>query len=317
MSLPWLRENWQQIIRDQQQGKLAHAYCVPWQVDLGSNALVTEWIKLLLCTQPRQRACGVCKSCLLHKAGNHPDYYALGSNEGRVISVEQIRELLAKLQHTPNQAGAKVVWLQDAEKLSVTAANALLKTLEEPTRDTYFIVTPERTERLLPTLRSRMQLVRLNAPTAAQIQDWLAQQLERVLSEVELRACQRFQQRPLALLEWAKSGDYPRDYVAELSTAVLANAPLPTPSKADWQEWLQATEQWLQELLRIRSGLAQTDLLLPEKHAEHQQFLQNTNYNVTDLSSWLQLCYGIRQQTNEQSGLNGPLLLQELWMRWH
>ena len=57
-------------------------------------------------------------------------------------------------------------------------------------------------------------------------------------------------------------------------------------------------------------------LVLPNERANHVQFLHNKNYNVTDLSSWLQLCYAIRQQTNEQSGLNGPLLLQELWMRW-
>ncbi|RUO50882.1 hypothetical protein CWE21_01960 [Pseudidiomarina aquimaris] len=316
MSLPWLRENWQQVVREQQQGKLAHAYCVPWQLDLGSAAFVEEWIKLLLCTQPQKRACGQCKSCLLHKAGNHPDFYAVGSNEGRAISVDQVRELLAKLQHTPNQAGAKVVWLQDAEKLSVTAANALLKTLEEPTRDTYFIVTPERIERLLPTLRSRMQLLRMNIPAVAEIEQWLAQKLGRVLSEAELRACQRYRQRPLALLEWAKSGDYPRDYVAELSTAVLTDAPLPSVSKTDFQEWLLATEQWLQELIRVQQGLADQDLLMPEQRPAQQQFLRNKNYNVTDLSSWLQLCYGIRQQTNEQSGLNGPLLLQELWMRW-
>lgn len=316
MSLPWLRENWQQVLREQQQGKLAHAYCVPWQVDLGSAALLDEWIKLLLCTQPLKRACGQCKSCLLHKAGNHPDYYVIGSNEGRAISVDQIRELLSKLQHTPNQAGAKVVWLQDAEKLSVTAANALLKTLEEPTRDTYFLVTPERVERLLPTLRSRMQLIRLNAPTASEIEQWLAQQLQRILSEEEVAACRRYRQRPLALLEWAKTGDYPRDYVGELSAAVCSGAALPSCGKADWQLWLQATEEWLQELMRVQQGLAEPQLLMPERRDAHQQFLRQKNYHVTDLSSWLQLCYAIRQQTNEQSGLNGPLLLQELWMRW-
>lgn len=316
MSLPWLRENWQQVLRDHKSGKLAHAYCIPWQVDLGSAALVEEWIKLLLCTHPQNRACGKCKSCLLHQAGNHPDYYIVGSNEGRAISVDQIRELIGKLHNTPNQAGAKVVWLQDAERLSVTAANALLKTLEEPTRDTYFIVTPERTERLLPTLRSRMQLLRFNTPTVEQIQQWLAQRLGRILNETEMAACQRYRQRPLALLEWVQSGEYPRDYVAELSVAVRTEQALPSVSKSDWQEWLLATELWLQELLRVQQGLSQAQLVMPELQNEHQQFLRHKNYNVTDLSSWLQLCYGIRQQTNEQSGLNGPLLLQELWMRW-
>lgn len=316
MSLPWLRDNWQQVIREQQQGKLAHAYCVPWLQDLGSAAFVEEWIKLLLCAQPQKRACGQCKSCLLYKAGSHPDFYAISSQEGRAISVDQIRELLGKLQQTANQSGAKVVWLHDAEKLSVTAANALLKTLEEPTRDTYFIVTPERVERLLPTLRSRMQLLRITIPTTEEIQQWLAQSLGRVLDAEEQRACQRYRQRPLALLKWAQSGDYPRDFLAELSNAVCRKQGFPNIAKTDFQEWLQATEQLLQELLRVQQGLAGDDLVMAEQRDVHQQFLSYKNYNVTDLSSWLQLCYGIRQQTNEQSGLNGPLLLQELWMRW-
>ncbi|MBY6063130.1 hypothetical protein [Pseudidiomarina sediminum] len=316
MSLPWLRPLWQSIAHDHQQGTLAHAHCLPWQPDLGTQALVEEWLRLLLCTAGEKRACGKCKSCLLHRAGNHPDYYELGSDDGRVISVDQVRELLAKLQHTPNQAGAKVVWLKDAEKLSVTAANALLKTLEEPTTATYFIVTPERTERLLPTLRSRMQLQRLQAPTLSEVEHWLAQRLQRVLTADEQRQCQRYFQRPLALLEWLKEGKFPRDYLAELSTCMTTEAALPQPSKTDWLAWLDATEQWLQELVRVQQGVAQEQLRLPQQQSAHQHWLARHAVGVSALSEWAHLCYAIRQQTAEQSGLNGPLLLHGLWMRW-
>ncbi|WP_157981082.1 DNA polymerase III subunit delta' [Pseudidiomarina insulisalsae] len=316
MSLPWLRTLWQNLVREQQQGTLAHAHCIPWQPDLGTAALVDEWIKLLLCTQSQKRACGQCKSCLLHQAGNHPDFYRLGSVDGKVISVDQVRELLAKLQQTPNQAGAKVVWLQDAEKLSVTAANALLKTLEEPTRATYFIVTPERTERLLPTLRSRMQLQRIPQPGAEEVAQWLAQRLQRVLTAEEQNYCQRYADRPLALLQWAESGDYPSDDLAELNESFTAGAALPALTKTNWQGWLLATEQWLQMLIRLQQNVAVTQLQLPQQRESVENWLRQHNYQVTELSSWLQLCYAIRQRTNEQSGLNGPLLLKELWMRW-
>lgn len=316
MSLPWLRSLWQNIAHDHQQGTLAHAHCLTWQPDLGTQALVEEWVRLLLCTAGGKRACGQCKSCLLHRAGNHPDYYQLRSDEGRVIGVEPVRELLAKLQHTPNQAGAKVVWLHDAEKLSVTAANALLKTLEEPTQDTYFIVTPERTERLLPTLRSRMQLQRLQAPTLAEVEQWLSQRLQRVLSAEEQQHCQRYFQRPLALLQWLEDGQFPRDYLLEFSQCMTTDQALPQPSKNDWLDWLTASEQWLQEMIRVQQGIAQEQLRLPEQQQAHQQWLLARGVGVSELSAWAHLCYAIRQQTAEQSGLNGPLLLHGLWMRW-
>ncbi|KFZ29675.1 hypothetical protein IDAT_00790 [Pseudidiomarina atlantica] len=317
MSLPWLREPWRQISRDYQQGSLAHAHCLPWQADLGIAQFVEEWIKLLLCNEPNGRACGKCKSCLLYQAKTHPDYYQVASIDGKAISVDQIRELLTKLQQTPNQAGAKVVWLHDAEKMSVTAANALLKTLEEPTQSTYFIVTPERSERLLPTLRSRMRLHRLPQPDAELLEQWLAQQLQRVLRADEQQLIRNYPQRPLALLKWLQSGEYPTHQLSELAQALLGQQAWPTLAKDNWQSWLLASEQLLQELMRVWQNLPQEHLLLANQQQALQDWLRQHNLCMTKLNEQLHLCYAMRQQVAEQSGLNGPLLLQELWMRWH
>ncbi|MDN7123642.1 hypothetical protein J6I90_01980 [Pseudidiomarina sp. 1APP75-32.1] len=317
MSLPWLRENWLQLVSEHGSGKLSHAHCVPWQPDLGAEAFIREWLKLLLCTQPQRKACGVCKGCLLHKAGNHPDYYEVGSIDGKGISVDQIRELTGKLQQTPNQAGVKVVWLRDAERMSVTAANALLKTLEEPTQATYFVVSPERTSRLLPTLRSRMQLHRFNVPSEQQVEQWLAQQLKRVLSAKEHELCKRYHQRPLALLGWLQSDNAPVDQLQQLSAALLGDATWPAVDKASCQGWLSATEQLLGELVRVQQNLGSDHLQLAGEQLRLQRWLTEKNYKVTDLNHWLKSCYGMRRKLAEQSGLNGPLLLQEIWMRLH
>lgn len=317
VSLPWLRDSWRQLVSEHGSGKLSHAHCVPWQPDLGAEAFIREWLKLLLCTQPQQRACGTCKSCLLHKAGNHPDYYEVASIDGKGISVDQIRELTGKLQQTPNQAGAKVVWLRDAERMSVTAANALLKTLEEPTQSTYFVVSPERTNRLLPTLRSRMQLHLFNVPSEEAVEQWLAQQLKRVLSGAEQDLCRRYHQRPLALLEWFKHERLPVDELQQLSAAVLGDSAWPNLDKSNWREWLLATEQLFAEFIRLHQQLGREHLLLVNEQERLQRWLTEKNYQVTDLNQWLKSCYAVRRKLAEQSGLNGPLLLQELWTRLH
>ncbi|MFC0444775.1 hypothetical protein ACFOD1_11185 [Pseudidiomarina halophila] len=315
MSLPWLRENWRQLVNEYASGNLNHAHCLPWQPDLGAEAFIKEWLKLLLCTQARNRACGVCKSCLLHKAGNHPDYYEVASQDGKVVSVDQIRELTGKLQQTPNQAGAKVVWLRDAERMSITAANALLKTLEEPTQSTYFVVSPERTERLLPTLRSRMQLHRFNVPDETAVAQWLAQQLERVLTAAEQQLCKRYHHRPLALLEWLENDSVPADYPQQLASALLGDSGWPAPDKSSWRDWLLATEHLLNELVRLKQGLGNEHLQLVSQQEQLTRWLTEKNYQVTELNHWLKSCYDVRRKLAEQSGLNGPLLLQELWTR--
>ncbi|MGQ4275950.1 hypothetical protein ACQ5ES_02690 [Pseudidiomarina sp. E22-M8] len=317
MSLPWLRENWQQLVNEHGSGKLSHAHCVPWQPDIGAEAFIKEWLKLLLCSQAKLRACGKCKSCLLHKAGNHPDYYEVASRDGKGISVDQIRELTGKLQQTPNQAGAKVVWLRDAERMSITAANALLKTLEEPTQSTYFVVSPERTERLLPTLRSRMQLQRFNIPSEATVEQWLGQQLQRMLTADEQQLCKRYHQRPLVLLEWLKTERVPPDYLQQLAAALLGDAGWPAPDKSNWRDWLLTTEQLLGEFMRLKQGLSSEHLQLVSQQGQLSRWLTEKNYQVTELNDWLKSCYGIRRKIAEQSGLNGPLLLQELWTRLH
>ncbi len=317
MSLPWLRENWRHLVNEHSSGKLSHAHCIPWFPDLGAETFIREWLKLLLCTQPKQRACGRCKSCLLQLAGNHPDYYEVASHDGKGIGVDQIRELTEKLQQTPNQAGAKVVWLRDAERMSVTAANALLKTLEEPTQATYFVVSPERTERLLPTLRSRMQLHRFQIPTTDAVEQWLAQRLKRVLTAEEQQLTQRYHHRPLALLSWFEAGQLPTDHLQQLSAVILGQLSWPKLDKGNWQAWLLATEQLLGELIRLQQGLGQEHLQLVDDSQQLRLWLTEKNFNVTELNHWLKSCYGVRKASAEQSGLNGPLLLQELWMRLH
>ncbi|MBR9906573.1 MAG: hypothetical protein GYB30_00800 [Gammaproteobacteria bacterium] len=317
MSLPWLREPWLQVVSDIQKQRFGHAHCIPARADLGADTYCRALVDYLLCLQPQGKACGACKSCLLQQAGTHPDYYEVRSEDDKAIGVGKIRELTQSLQETANQHGAKVAWIKDAERMTVEAANALLKTLEEPTENTYIILTPLKTNGLLPTLRSRMRLHKFKEPSWAETEAWLTKKRGHALSADEQLRCRHLAHSPLkalSLLEGELADD--TDHVGQLAQAMCASGVWPQPGKPDWSAWLQASEAWLQELIRLRQRVAAERLRFPHLSELAHDWLQRQQITVSELNAWLALCYNLRKLTSEQSGLNAPLLLQQQWLQW-
>lgn len=102
------------------------------------------------------QACGECASCQLLKAGTHPDIHLLMPEDGKkAISVDQVRDLIEVMQKTPQVASNKLAVIDPADLMNENASNALLKVLEEPSQNSYFILVADHFERLLPTIRSR------------------------------------------------------------------------------------------------------------------------------------------------------------------
>jgi len=199
-SAPWLRPLWRQLVSDRQQQRFAHAHLIPWQPDAASDRLIKNLADWLLCNANTSKACGECKACLLVRSGHHPDLTELGTLEDRSIGVDVIRQLIDKLSGTANQAGNKVAIIRYADRMTVNAQNALLKTLEEPTNNTFLILAPERSQALLPTLRSRLQQHKLPRLGVTELAQWLSQQTQQIIS-AEQPWLMRYTDRPLAALE--------------------------------------------------------------------------------------------------------------------
>jgi DNA polymerase-3 subunit delta' len=155
------------ISRAVARGKLAHAYLLGGPEGSGKRTLALEFGGSLLCEKrafPPCRECGPCRRAL---GGTHPDLMMVEA-EGRDIRIDQVRELTAKLQYHAFEGGYKVAIILNAEKMNEPAMNAFLKTLEEPPADTVLILTCANLSRLLPTILSRTQVLRLGPlPTAA------------------------------------------------------------------------------------------------------------------------------------------------------
>jgi DNA polymerase III subunit delta' len=201
---------------------LPAALLLSGQAGLGKRATALFLARGLLCESSRHGlgACGSCPSCSLLAAGNHPDLRQVelaGEDEtaeadepasakkpSKQISVERIRMLGDFVAVTAHRGRAKVVLIAPAEALHPSAANALLKMLEEPPADTRFILVSHQPERLLATIRSRCFQAPFSLPASEAALAWLKEQ---GAPEPELALAQGGY-APLAAAEVAKDPEY-------------------------------------------------------------------------------------------------------------
>ena len=170
MPPPWLNPLQQRLEQAVAEDRLPQAWLVHGPPGLGKRAWAAQAMQSLLCDA--ERACGSCKSCRLMAAGAHPDALQL-QPDGKWIKVEQVRELIHWATLSAQQAQRKVCVIEQAEKMNLAAANALLKTLEEPPGNTLFLLLADAMEGIPATIRSRCRLDHVPLPPAEQAQEWL------------------------------------------------------------------------------------------------------------------------------------------------
>jgi len=142
------------------------------------------WLaKIINCTEAQDGdenfPCNRCWSCRMIDRMEHPDIRTIGydpQKATKIISVRQARELILEIQVHPFRAKKRVVIIEPADAMRVEAANALLKTLEEPPTSTMFILICDFATQLLPTIRSRSQRVRFQPLSKEELQDWIVDQ---------------------------------------------------------------------------------------------------------------------------------------------
>ncbi|VFP87528.1 DNA polymerase III subunit delta' [Candidatus Erwinia haradaeae] len=175
---PWLNCSYRQILTQYIVNRGHHALLIQSSSGMGSKSLIGAIARWLICHQRKEiRSCGTCYSCRLMRAGNHPDVYHIESEKSQnTIGIDSIRQVKDKLHHHASLGGAKIVCLLEAHQLTASAANALLKVIEEPPSNTWFFLYLRDFERLLDTLRSRCLLWKLSIPNKELSLIWLRRQ---------------------------------------------------------------------------------------------------------------------------------------------
>lgn len=172
---PWLNRAYHKIIAQYQANRAHHALLLHALPGIGDAALVWALSRWLMCQKHNgMKSCGSCHDCQLMQAGTHPDWYTLtAEKEKSPLGVDGVRNVTKKLNYHALQGGAKIVWLPNAEQLTEAAANALLKTLEEPPENSWFFLCCHEPRHLLATIRSRCARWHLLPPDEAQSLSWL------------------------------------------------------------------------------------------------------------------------------------------------
>jgi len=173
---PWQQTEWQRVLDQHLADKLPHALLFAGQQGLGKSHLARALGQYLLCQTPRSGlACGECRACHLNRADTHPDFRLIRPEEaGKAIKIDQIRSLAEYVSKTSQQGGYKVVIIEPAEAMNVNAANALLKSLEEPAGNTLIVLVSHVPSAVMPTVRSRCQTLTLLTPSKDLALPWLA-----------------------------------------------------------------------------------------------------------------------------------------------
>ncbi len=203
---PWQAKIWQQFCSARKNQHLPHALLLQGAEHTGKLKFANSIVKSLLCEKPDEsnqqgvyEACHQCKSCKTYRANANPDYLQIDLIEGKQqISIDQIRAMNAFLILSRSFNTYRVVLISNAERMNKNAANSLLKSLEEPADNSVIILLTSQASVLLPTIKSRCQILQLPTPNQQHAIQWLQQQTgkdSQFIQELEIA-----QGKPLAAL---------------------------------------------------------------------------------------------------------------------
>jgi DNA polymerase-3 subunit delta' len=141
--------------------EMTHAWLFTGPPGSGRSSAAVAFAQSLNCPK---NGCGACSDCNAAKTSGHPDVEIIRT-EGLSIKVEEVRELLTRVAWAPSMGGWRVVVMEDADRLTESAANALLKAIEEPGSRTVWLLCAPTLHDVLPTIRSRCRHLQLRTPS--------------------------------------------------------------------------------------------------------------------------------------------------------
>lgn len=316
---PWQKKTWQRLQASFEQNRLPHALLFSGIEGLGKKHCARLFAEFILCSRARSlgKRCEQCHACHLIQAQTHPDLVLIEpEEESRAIKIDQIRNAVSFVNETSLQQGFRAIIIHPANAMNVNAANALLKTLEEPPENTLFILVSDEGDRLPATILSRCQKIFFTKPTREEAVLWL-QAAGKNITEKELNLLLKMTNNaPLKSLQLLEQDIFSirknlYDNLFSLSDPLaLAN---------EWQEkniflLFQLMQYWLRDLLRIQTVNSAIEIVNDDYHSVLMQLSQKISAtHLQKFLDYLQACY---LRIMNGINLNRQLLLEELFIAW-
>ena len=324
---------WKQLVERRQQ--LPHALLLTGQRGIGKFDLAVHFVQWLLCenSTSSQEACGTCLSCGWLSQGNHPDFRLIqpetlagiqeettenSSNKkaSQQITIDQIRALDDFLHIGTHRMGLRIVLINPAEAMNRSTANSLLKSLEEPSVSTLFILVSSEYDRLLPTIRSRCQQLFvpipefgrstacLNTVGIKDAEHWLALTGSSPLRAAELASTDEHLVLDILVAELTKGAGLNPFAAAVAIDRTIKAVKVSIPLK-QWVEWGQ---KWLIDLILVRIGQNPRYFLTYEETLH--ELVKTTN--LEKLLAFFRKALQYRRQTEQP--LNSRLFFEDFFL---
>ncbi|VFP88493.1 DNA polymerase III subunit delta' C-terminal domain-containing protein [Candidatus Erwinia haradaeae] len=315
---PWLNDSYRQILTQYILNRGHHALLIQSVPGIGSKLLVRAIERWLMCHQPQEiKSCRKCHSCQLMISGNHPDLYHLESQKGQnTIGIDSVRKIKEKLYHHASLGGAKVCCLLEAHQLTDSASNALLKVIEEPPANTWFVLYLHDSDYLLETLRNRCVVWKLSVPDKKLSLMWLHRHHPSDMQKhnVALRLSFGAPVKALELLSescWKHRLQICNAFFKAIDGDILSLLPILYQNNTiRCIEWLCSllldAAKWTQGAMQFISNIDQTSLVIDIAKRLPINILNDS------MRQWM-IC---RYRLLTISGINCELLLTEQLLQW-
>lgn len=299
---PWCDTIWQNVTSSIKKNRFPHAILFYGNAGLGKTELALKLAHYLLCSEvnKHEAPCGTCKDCVLFSAKTHGDFYHIApEDDSKSIGIDQIRSLKTAAHQKPQRNNIKVFVMPRADKMTVSAANALLKILEEPPGGSIFILTSERKHFLSPTILSRCHQYGFYPPSSSEkTEQWLLENAGSTFSKEIIKEA----------LRWS------------LGAPLLARQLLQDNVVAEYQSYAEPllaffsgkTSSFI--LLKTWQGKSLADILYVS-HITCYYLLKGEwpgDYNKTVIYQWNKKITEIKKLLSSQIALNEGLVLDSL-----
>ncbi len=316
--LPWQKASWEAIEKLLSTDKLPQALLLYGMEGLGKSQFAHYLAKSKLCLQNSLAPCEDCRSCHLFQVSTHPDFFHLAlMDSNQSIKIQAVREVNSAICKKPQLSPCQIVIIDDADAMTMSAANSLLKILEDPPGNVTFILVSNQLYRLLPTIRSRCSKFSFQSPDREIALEWLE---KNNLTKPGTELLEQCLETPLYLKTLVEH-DYPslqKGLVSDL-TALCHERSNAISIAAVWQQHptmmlLDTLFSWVLDVIKL-AFIGDSVLL---KNETMREILTEWSKNCRQdrLHDYLLKIIKLRALANEKANINLQLSLEVLLLGW-
>lgn len=300
--------------------KVSHAYIFNGENGSGKKTLARLFARALQCQGDGEKPCGCCQSCIQAQSGNHPDIREVTHDKPNSIGVDDVRaQVVEDVSVRPYSSPYKIYIINEAEKMTAQAQNALLKTIEEPPAYVIVLILTTNASALLPTILSRCVMLNMKPVPDAQVRDYLMEHVQvpdyqadicvafaqgNIGKAIQLASSERFSEiksSAIHLVTHVKEMD-----MSEITAAVKAVVEF----KLDIREYLDILAVWYRDVLYFKATKDANGIIFRENLRMIQQQTRRSSYEGLEL-----ILEGIKKaKTRLGANVNFELTMELLFL---